>query len=222
MTACRKGLHLRAVHAGSACAEAALASSQLRGCVRAPAASEGALGVHMERWVARGLQLVTEVEASTRAVGARGHDGEKSGGAAGDRGELLERDGGAGDCQALLDSEVLQAMLMSTVERCLGLHGSSHEEGWPVSHLLAEVSAVPEEPLRGRRAFADGRADASLQVDYSDEESSVADTDRRSFESQPESSPTSIIWSEWDSFDRRANRKRRREDESQEPSWDLP
>ena len=183
-----------------------------------PISERGALAVEMDLWVARGLHLETEAEASARAIGARGHDGAKSGGPAeADRADLSLAPPSP-RTQALLDSEILQAMLMNTVERCLGLHGSSHEEGWHASHFLSD----PEEPRRRRRVLADGREDAPLQVDFSDEESSAADTDRRSFESQPESSPTSTIWSEWDSLEhhRRTARKRRREDGEQ--SWDVP
>jgi hypothetical protein len=168
----------------------------------------------MDRWVARGLHIVTDDDSPRDACGTREHMGPKPGPAGA---ELLEQPPPSPRTQALLDSDVLQALLTSTVDRCLGMNGGSLEDGH-AAHFRTEVSMGDDEPAHLHPMPADT---ASLQSYCSDDETSATSMLCYSFASQPEFSPTSTAWSEWDAAeadgaDRRPNKKRRRDSAAEE------
>ena len=175
----------------------------------------------MERLLARGLQIMTEFEASCVGSGpvrahflscARDTDGARpreEAGCCSTEGAWLPP---APCSQALLDSDLLNMLLTSTVER-----GLSPCDGLPHPAVFGALAASQEHAqINESQASAQDADDAverrNTHCESLEDEDlrRSSDSDCGGFVSCPENSPTSTAWSDWDG-ENSLSRKRKRE-----------
>lgn len=162
----------------------------------------------MERLAVRGLQIVIEEDPMARPLWRGGPVLDCAGGFA--EKETMAQTPPSPRMQALLDSDVFEALLSCTLERCLppksGPLGKCH------AALFNVESQGREAPANTcQAAAADSQAAMELVQLCSSRSFDEGDSSScSSCTSHPELSPTSAVWTEWDS--RPPPRKRGREE----------
>mmetsp|Transcript_34351 Transcript_34351/g.50280 ORF Transcript_34351/g.50280 Transcript_34351/m.50280 type:complete len:178 (-) Transcript_34351:241-774(-) len=163
----------------------------------------------MERLAALGLKIVTEEDTMARHNWSwRAQD---AGGA--ETAPELPQPPPSPRMQVLLDSDILQALLASTLSRCLPPVSGCALEGHHSALFQVEVEEAAEEaPAQRQEEGTDPRANMLLSQLSSSRSFDESDTSNTcpSWSSRPDLSPTSAVWSDWET--RCPPRKRGRED----------